>query len=184
MFSPQMFDPAILSFFKQASEAFKETVEAEAQGRMAKALQKHCGSTLPPQPGNPAFINRCLLYGAKAYAMAHIDGQITWGGIRDSLTSSAAWPPPADLKPQGALFQAFMLGFLYGSDLPQKRHQSIENIIPMGARIASSPEDFARNLGISPEQLRNMAQAAGKTGASGMGSLLNMFGNSGGNKIE
>ena len=175
MFSPSMLDPAIMSFFKQAGEAFKQTVEAEAAGRMAKALEKRCGSTLPPDINHPAFPNRCLLYMAKAYAMAHIDGQVTWGGVKAIAEQSSIWPPPADVKAQGALFQAFMLGFLYGSELPLKRQQTIEGLIPMGARVASDPESLARSLGIKPEQMAQMAQMAQSAG--GIGNLMNFLGN-------
>ena len=170
-----MLDPALLSFFKQAGEAFKTTVEAEASGRMSKALKKHCGTTVPPEQGTPGFSGRCLLYAAKGFAMAHIDGQVTWGGIKKILAESTSWPPPPDLKAQGALFQSFLLGFLYGSELPTDRQQNIEQLIPMGARIASDPAGFAQSMGLAPSMLGQMAEKFGKGGGGGLGSLMNMF---------
>lgn len=175
MFSPQMLNPAVMSFFKQAGEAFQQTVEAEASGRMARALEKHCGSPYPPNPGDPAFFNRCLLYAAKAYAMAHIDGQVTWGGVKEVLDASSLWPPAPELQAQGALFQSFMLGFLYGSELPAEKHQAIEGMIPMASRIAADPMGIAQSLGLNPEQMRQMAEQAGKSGSAGLGNLMNMF---------
>ena len=176
MFNPQMLDPALLSFFKQAGEAFKLTAEAEAAGRMAKALQKHCGTSVPPEQGAPGFGGRCLLYAAKGFAMAHIDGEVTWGGIKALLAQSRAWPPPADLQTQGALFQSFLLGFLYGSELPESRQQSIEQLIPMGARIASDPASFAQSMGLDPSMLGQMAEKFGKGGAGGgLSALMGMF---------
>lgn len=175
MFNPQMLDPALLSFFKQAGDAFKTTVEAEAAGRMAKALKKHTGSEVPPDLGTPGFSGRCLLYAAKGFAMAHIDGQVTWGGIKEILAQSAAWPPPSDLQAQGALFQSFLLGFLHGSELPTDRQQNIEQLIPMGARIASDPAGFAQSMGLDPAMLGQMAEKFGKGGGGGLGSLMNMF---------
>ena len=172
MFNPKMLDPALLSFFKQAGEAFKTTVEAEAAGRMAKALKKHCGTQVPPMPGQDGFSGRCLLYAAKGYAMSHIDGQVTWSGIKSVLNESAAWPPPADQQAQGALFQSFLLGFLYGNELPPEREKKIEGLIPMGAKIASDPSAFARSMGLNPEMLEKMAQ---KAGSGGLGSLMDMF---------
>ncbi len=191
MLNPSMLDPAVVSFFKQAGEAFKETVEAEAAGRMAKALLRHCGSSTPPEPPAPAFQARCLVYAAKGYAMAHMDGAVTMGQVRQTLAAASCWPPPAEMKAQGALFMAFMLGFLYGSELPEARQATIEGLIPMAAGLAAAPEEFARKLGISPEQMLKLAEAASKGGISpermremaeaaskgGLGALKGMFNN-------
>jgi hypothetical protein len=157
MFNPGMMDPALMSFFKQAGDAFKQTAMAEGAGRMDKALEKRCGSVRPLDPADPNFINRALLYAAKGYAMAHVDGQVTWGGIRTLLDASSAWPPAAGTKAEGYLFQAFVLGFLYGSELPAAKQANIEAMIPMASKLAGDPQALAQQLGISPEKLMEMA---------------------------
>lgn len=156
MFNPGMFDPAVMSFFKQAGEAFQQTVTAEAQGKMSKALERYCGPQPPQTPADPNFLLRARLYAAKAYAMAHIDGQTTWGGVGELLEGSSTWPPDAALNAQGVLFHAFLLGFLYGSDLPRDRHDAIEQMIPTASRMAASPDAVAQQMGMSTDQLREM----------------------------
>ena len=157
MLNPNMLDPAMMSFFKQAAPAFRQCLEAETKGKLDKALEKYCEGTRPNEVDHPHFPNRCRLYAAKAYAAAHIDGSITWGKVKELLEQSPAWPPQGALKPQGVLFLAYMIGFLHGSDLPADRHQKIEGLLPLGAQVISAPDTFARALGMNPDMLKNMA---------------------------
>jgi hypothetical protein len=157
MFGMDMFNPAVMAFLKQAGESFAQCTKAEAEGRLDKALDRYCHHTRPQQPHAPWFDQRCQLYAAKAYAATHIDGQITWSNVGDLLQKSPAWPPPADANAQGWLFLAYMLGFLYGSDLPADTHQTIERLLPMAARVASAPDKFAKMAGLDMDQVSKMA---------------------------
>ncbi|MEO1268865.1 MAG: hypothetical protein AAFX99_12255 [Myxococcota bacterium] len=88
--------------------------------------------------------------------MAHIDEKITWGQMGNLIDASSIWPPDPSLNAQGVLFHAFLLGFLLGSDLPRDRHATIEGLIPTASRMAASPDAVAQQMGMSPEQLRQM----------------------------
>lgn len=168
MFGAQMFNPAVMSFMKQAGQEFAQCAQAESQGRMDKALAKYCHNTRPNGPADPYFAQRCQLYAAKAFAAAHLEGNVTWGQIGQLLEQSPAWPPAGDLNTQGWLFLAYMLGFLYGSELPQEKHQAIEGILPMASRVAAAPDQFARKMGMDPDELRQKAASAG-----GLDGLMN-----------
>lgn len=157
MFNPDMLDPALMAFFKQAGEAYQELRVAESQGKLNKALEKYCGGTVPQSPADPAFVERCTLYAAKAWATAHIEGTVTWKEVRARLSGSSAWPPGPTLNAEGHLFLAYMLGFLYGSDLPPDRHERIEKMMPLAAQIAGNPQAFAQQLGLTPEKIQQLA---------------------------
>lgn len=173
MFNPtQMLDPAVIAFFKQAGPAFGEVVKAEAEGKLDKALDRFCDGERPDGVAHPQFQNKCMVYAAKAFASAHIDGAVSWGGIKKIFAESSAWPPPPSMNGRGALFLAYMIGFLYGSDLPRDRQAKIEGLLPMSAQVAASPETFAKGLGIEPEQLKAMAAKMGARGLDGMGDFL------------
>lgn len=158
MFNPAMMDPALMSFFKQAGEAYQELQEAEAAGKLSKALAKYCGPTLPVQPSDPGFAARCYLYAAKGYATAHIDGQITMGEIKAALAETGVWPPGGAQDGAGQLYLAYSLGFLLGSELPEERQQKILEMLPMASRIAANPNAFAQQLGLTPEKIQEMAR--------------------------
>ncbi len=170
MFGSQMFSPAIMSFLKQAGEAFAECTQAESAGKLNKMLDKYCHGARPATPDAPFFEQRCQIYTAKAFAAAHIDGQVTWGGVGTIMANSSAWPQQG-LNTQGQLFLAYMLGFLYGSDLPADTHKSIEGFLPMAAKVAAAPDQFARTMGMDPSKMREMAaQKAGN-----LGDMMNML---------
>lgn len=175
MFGPGMFSPAVMNFFKQAGEEFQKCAQADAAGKLDKALDKYCEGRRPLGPEDPMFLERCTLYAAKAYAVAHLDGKITWGQIKALLDQSPAWPPKPGLNSAGCLFLAYMLGFLYGSDLPQDTHQSIEGMLPMASQIAASPDAFAQKLGMDPSKLREMASNMGNKGMEGLGGMMDML---------
>lgn len=169
MFNPtQMLDPAVVAFFKQAGPAFGECVKAEAEGKLDKSLDRFCDGQRPQGVDHPQFQNKCLVYGAKAFAASHMDGTVSWGGVKRVFDQSPAWPPPASMNGRGALFLAYMIGFLHGSELPADRQAKIEGLLPMAAQVAASPEAFAKGLGIDPEQLKAMASKVGARGLDGM----------------
>ncbi len=158
MMNPGMMDPAVMSFLKQSGEAFKQTMEAEAAGKMDKALAKYCGGQRPLEPSHPNFVERCLLYAAKAYAMAHIDGTVRWGEVKGMLDQSPLWPPGADLKGEAWVYTAFSIGFLHGSELPESKHKAIEGAIPMAAQVAADPAGFMQKMGLDAQKLQEMAK--------------------------
>ena len=174
MFNPtQMLDPAVMSFFKQAGPEFGACVKAEADGKLDKALDKYCNGDRPSAVTHPQFQNKCLIYAAKAYATAHMEGKVSWGAVKSILASSCAWPPGQQLNGRGALFLAYMIGFLYGSDLPAERQSKIEGLLPTAAMVAASPEAFAQSLGVDPSKLQSMAKNMGARGLDAMSDLFN-----------
>ncbi len=169
MFNPtQMLDPAVVAFFKQAGPAFGDCVKAEAEGKLDKVLDRFCDGERPDGVDHPQFQNKCMVYAAKAFAAAHIDGTVSWGGVKTIFDETPVWPPPPSMNGRGSLFLAYMIGFLHGSDLPKERQAKIEALLPMAAQVAASPETFAKGLGVNPDQLKAMAAKMGARGLDGM----------------
>jgi hypothetical protein len=173
MFNPtQMLDPAVMAFFKQAGPEFGDCVKAEAEGKLDALLDKYCDGDRPDAVAHVQFQNKCMVYAAKAFAAAHIDGKVSWGAIKEMFAASSAWPPAASMNGRGALFLAYMIGFLHGSELPLDRQKKIEGMLPLAATVAASPEKFAQSLGVNPDKLKSMAEGMG---ARGLDAMANLF---------